>query len=205
MYIEYSVYIGEIVLRVSNGKTKLVKNGSSNDMSHFFPSHYSVMGSPWYWMSLEDYMAKKEFSEFNMSPTHLDTKEIQEYIKDHLENINVDRKPLEFVECLGNATKTHFYHLQNMLKLSHGYLTWQYNAVNQNMDGWVRQIVCLGGAHDYPDHALRIVTPFELFVKLLILNFACNVLNRLHRNKAMKECRAWERKLKEFHNKRKGA
>ncbi len=186
------------MLKVTNCKIQLSKCSSSNDMSHFFPSHYSVMGSNWYYMSPEDYMNKKEFSEFNMSPEGFTKDQTNEMVKRVMENSD----PIDHVESLFNPALRYVYNMQQQIKKSGGNLTWQYNVVGGNLDSWYRQMVCLGGVKDCPDLRLRVVTPFELYVKLPILNFVCKIMNKLHHNKAIKEVREWERYLKNIHNKK---
>jgi hypothetical protein len=113
-----------------------------------------------------------------------------------------DPKPIEMAETMMNAGLAYSYRMQQMIKMAGGQLSWQYNAVNQNMNGWIRQVVFLGGTNNYPDSGLHILTYFDVYVKLPVLNYICKILNRLHKNKAIKECRAWDRKLRALYNKK---
>lgn len=177
------------MIAVSHGKPKIIFRPASNDMAQFFPSRFIVMANNWGWMELNDYMAKKEFQEFDMEfkpdPTPEQVEEVLNYVQ--------SGKEIEFYETFFNPALKHVYLMKQQIKKSGGHLTWQYNLVNQNLDGWIRQVVSLGHNSEY---SLRPISLFDRKVKLPILNIICNQLNKLLYFKRKKEIANWNEVLK---------
>jgi hypothetical protein len=179
------------MIAVINGpRPKLQYWKSHNDMGHLYPSHFSVDGTTWGWMSVEDYMEKKEFQEFKVEPDESfnaeELKEIKSIVNDNL--------PIDIYSALGKRHLMYVHRMQQQLKKSGGNLLWQYNQINSDLTGWNRQVVALGHANNGTDWIFRQVSLYDRRIKLPVLNFVCKLLNKLLIPKQKLELRAWNRK-----------
>jgi len=167
----------------------------SNDMGHFYPSHFRVRTEHWGWLSLNDYMLKKEFQEFKIEPDSAFTPEQIAEIKDAVDN---DRE-FDMFETLGKPHLNYYRQMKLELNKSGGNILWQYNQINSNLDGWTRQIVALGAAQEKHDFLLRRISLFERYITIPLFKRICKVLNFLMKPKMKLEQRAWQRNKAKFH------
>ena len=126
------------MIRVGRGKPSISFIPGHNDMSHYFPGEWVT--NDYFIMNIDEYMSKKEFDSFDMSPKHLsdeDMKEVVEYMKNR-------NTPLKFEECLLSAGKMYIYNMQRLINKAGGSTLWQFNAIDPQMKGWVRQCIGLG-------------------------------------------------------------
>ena len=185
------------MIAVTNGpKTRIDFCRSSNDMGHFYPSHFRVRTEHWGWLSLNDYMSKKEFQEFKVAE---DAKFTPEQLKELKAAVD-EGKELEIFECIGKPHLMYYRSISFELKKSGGNLLWQYNQINSTMDGWTRQVVALGAAQEKHGFIMRRVSLFERKVTIPLFKYICKGLNLLLKPKMKLEARSWKRKKQQMHN-----
>lgn len=179
------------MIRVGIGKPRLTFVPGHNDMSHYFPSHWEV--NDYFYMSLDDYMQKRAFDKFDMNPKDLDPKDVQGMV----EKVNSGKK-IDHVEAMLNPAMAYAYRMQQMIDMNpNKSLLWAFNAINKNLDGWVRQVVVLG------ENRLARWTWHDAYVKLPYLKAKARMLNYLNRGKAKKEWDDWQKFLDNMHKEKK--
>ena len=159
-------------------------------MSHYFPGHWEV--TDYFYMSLNDYMEKKAFENFDMNPEHLEKEDVLSMV----ERMKSGEK-IRIEECMANPAMAYAYRMQEMIKKAGGTLLWQFNAVDSKLEGYIRQVVCLG------EKSLVRWSWYDAHVRLPLLRRKARLLNYLRRHKAQKEWDDWQKYLDELHNKRK--
>ena len=185
------------MIAVTNGpKTRIDFCRGSNDMGHFYPSHFRVRTEHWGWLSLNDYMSKKEFQEFKLEPDSTFTSEQIAEIKEAVDN----NKEFDIFETIGKPHLTYYRQMKLELDKSGGNLLWQYNQINSNLDGWTRQVVALGAVQEKHGFVMRRVSLFERKVTIPLFKYICKLLNLLLKPKMKLELRAWKRKKQQMHN-----
>lgn len=166
------------MIKVSFSKPKLIFIPASNDMSHFSPSHYTT--SDYFLMELIEFMEKKEFGSFNMKP-RLTEEQMGEMLA-RAKNPEPLSQEQETVLWLTNPWEVEF---RRLIKQS-GSIMWQFNAVNKDMSGYVRQIVILGETKFYA------WSWFDCYVKRPIFSVTVRLLNKLRFRKVKKEIQEWD-------------
>ena len=174
------------MLKVGRSKPKLAFSPASNDMSHFFPSHYYV--NDYFIMELYDFIEKKSFDSFNMKPDFS-----KEQIKEILERIQNPKTQFDDIAC--QITNPWEFQLRSLIKKSGGYQIWQFNAVNKNMTDYVRQIVVLG------DSTLLQWNWIDVNIKFPVLRLVVNILNFFRIRKVRKEIATWDAFVKSVRSK----
>jgi len=167
------------MIRVGMDKPRILFSPASNDMSYFYPSHYSVT-TP-FLMELYDFIEKRDFGRFNMKPD-LTKEQIEDCIRRIQKNEEVDMTFL----MLTNPWE---YELRQWLKRS-GTMVWQFNAVSIDMSGYERRAVALG------DTNLRNWSWFDFYVRYPVYTAIAHTLNWLRKRKIQKEIDAWDTYLK---------
>lgn len=164
------------MIRVNTSKVKIVFTPGWNDMGAYFPSEYEVRGE-WVYMSMVDYVQKREFERFDMKPKL--SQDEMERLKTRL--LNKDFNDSSFIHGPWEAE------LKRMIELAGGYTVWQYNVINQTADGYVRLCSALG------EPRLRRIGTLERVIKLPVFKLVCRFLNYLHRSKQIKEVTEWKK------------
>lgn len=160
------------MIRVSNSPVKLQFVEGHNDMSHYTASHWTT--TDWYYMTSEDYKDKYEFEYFDMKPK-LSPEQVN-HLSDVMSNGGtIDPKICPWADVM-----------DQLIKKAGGHLLWQYNATHKNGVDYVRQVAVLG------EERIRIVTRFDCYIKLPVLQFVCNILNKARRHKVAKEYTEWD-------------
>jgi len=176
------------MIRVSmSGKPHIKFNKSSNDMSHFFPSEFSV--SYYFYMSMNDYMEKTEFENFDMKP-NLSKEEVKKMTTRAL-----NKEDIKIEEAIFSPGINYLYNMQRLIKKSGGQI-WQFNVVNKDLDGWIRQTCVLG------QKSIIRWTWIDVYIKLPILNFLCRIANKFLYFKRGKEIKEWDEFLDGIHKRR---
>jgi hypothetical protein len=138
------------------------------------PSHYTT--NDFFYMSLMEYVEKREFDTFNMKPD-LSKEQVEEILKK-------TRNGEEFTPWENPWA----YEMNRLIKKAHGQV-WQFNAVSKDLDGYVRQVVCLG------ENKMRRWSWFDAFVVLPVLEATAKLLNKLRSHKVAKELEDWQKFL----------
>lgn len=165
------------MLRVGIGKPKLHYVQGHNDMSHYFPSCWET--TDYFFMSLTDYMEKREFDEFNMDPN---------LSKAELDLIG---KKLEGKEELTLLDSPWTYRMSKLIEKAHGQTVWEFNSPNKDLTDYIRNVVVLG------EDQLRLWSWYDAKIKFPILRIVCYILNKLNSFKARKEWKEWEKYVNE--------
>ncbi len=158
----------------TNGKPKLTLNKAYNDMGSFSPSNYTV--NDYFYMSLEEYMEKLEFETFDIS------------------RVSIEKEKAESGE-LYSLLVTHGLtasHQADRLISKAGGQIWQFNAVNKNLDGYIRSFVMLG------EKQMVRWSWFDAYVKLPALKVVANVLNVLIKSRVKRELTNWQNFLEKI-------
>lgn len=187
------------MIRTASSKPKISFIPGSNDMSHYSPSTFSVTN--WWWMGLEDFMAKKEFADFNLTP-HLSKEEIEAAIRYSTLKINKkglteqEIKDKEYAQDMAEMLECPYsYRMKQLIKKSGGNLLWQYDATNKDLTGYIRQVTALG------QKSMVRLSWFDCNIKLPILEVFCNLLNKTLYFKRKKEIADWDKVLDNIHKK----
>jgi len=167
------------MIRVGHGKPRLIFIEAHNDMSHFTPSHYVV--NDYHYMTVPEYIDKKEFSSFNMKP-NLSKEEINNIVSRTVPSIKTSLE-----EDIINSLMMHPWEAQikRLINKSKGML-WQYDAVNMEMNGYVRNVVALGS------NSLQRWSFHDAYIVYPALMSIANTLNKLRKYKTDKEWADWE-------------
>lgn len=169
------------MIKVGFSKPKLQFHHASNDMSHFFPSQYSV--TDYFLMEAGDFIEKREFGSFNMEPK-LTEQELAEILD------RVNRGPFTpEEEMILQFTNPWEYQMRYWIKRSGG-MIWQFNAIDKNLNGYCWQIVCMGKSKLY------ILTWFDAYVVYPILSKIASILNYLRIQKVKNEIKSWDNYLR---------
>ncbi len=161
------------MIRVGTGKLKMRFVESHNDMGHFFPSEYVV--NDWFWMGLDDYIEKSEFSNFDMTMPKAEMDLI-------LEELGADIAPTKFDPNPRSHPRA--YRMKQLLQKSKQ-LVWEFNVPNNKLDGYLRCVVVLG------EPGLCTWSGFDCFVKLPILRKFCILANWTNRWRVIREWKEW--------------
>lgn len=187
------------MLRVTTyPKTKINLIKSHNDMGHLTPTSFGVSTKCWFWMSLNDYMEKKEFEKFDFDSLIKSLGKEQE--RELCEAIRCG-KTSEFIDKInGNnifSPFTSLGHLKRLLERSGGYLLWQFDAANPKFDGYVRSMVAMGS--NDKNTTLRQLSLFEAKIQIPVYSFVCKVLNKclyFYNKKEMTDWLSFKRRVK---------
>lgn len=156
---------GVNMVRVGIGKPKIWFYRTYNDMGHVYPAYFDCVD--WFWMDLNDFMAKTEFEAFNMKP-NLPKEEKNKL----LEKVLFKREKIDHLDALLSASYAWAYELQCLLDRSKSQI-WEFNAVNKNLDGYIREVAFLG------DKRLTKWSWFDAYIKFVIFNLTCRILNKM--------------------------
>lgn len=157
------------MIRVGKGKPQLRFVEGHNDMSHYFPSSWEV--NNYFYMDVSDYIAKKEFEDFDMCVP------LEEGIK--------ASKAVLAGEELTQFEHPWAYRMKKLIEKAHGQI-WQFNAVDSSLSGRIRQVVILGQKTLVP------WTWHDAYVILPTLKATARVLNALRSGKVEQEIKQWE-------------
>ncbi len=146
-------------------------------MSHFFPSEYEV--TDWFWMNETDYLEKLEFETFDMKPM---------MSKSEAEDMTARMQAPDFVASPFGWEGQ----LQHHIKNAGGTTIWQFNVVNKNVDGWIRQLACLGQGE-----TLKRWSWFDAYVKWPVLNITRRLMNHTLYFRRKREWAEWEKHLRD--------
>ena len=160
------------MIAVSTHPIKIYYSPAYNDMSHFHLSDFDV--NDWFYMDLNDYIAKLEFANFDMNP-NLPPEEVK-----NISEIVKSGKEVDFI------TSPYYYRMNQLIKDAGGYQVWQFNAINKNLDGYVRQIVVLGGK------GLHRVSWFDRKIKYSVYKYIVKILNKCLYFQHKKEQKEWD-------------
>jgi len=170
------------MLKIGKGRPNIQFQPASNDMGHFFPSEYTM--NDWFYMSLDEYMNKTEFENFNMKDPPLTKFEIDDMMR-RATGADSDTNYPRIVSFWETD-------LQRLIKKAGG-LLWQYNVYNKELDGWLRYTSCLG------EKSLKRWSWFDCYVKFPILDRWCRLLNKTLYFKRKKEWAEWDKFLDTMH------
>lgn len=169
------------MIRVATRKPRIYFQKAWNDMGSFFPSSFEVSGD-WFWMSLDQYMEKTGFENFDMSGDKISKRE-----KDNIASRVVKGEDISDIVKDPDSQITYpwLYQLNWWLDKSKQRL-WEFNAPNKNLDGWIRQVAILGEPN------LVKISWFEARIKFPVLKYICKYLNKCLYFKRKKEIKEWE-------------
>jgi hypothetical protein len=115
-----------------------------------------------------------------------------------MKNPDIEKKALEAGDLgaiMANVMGTSWgQQMDRLIKKAGGQL-WQFNAVSSDLTGYVRQVVCLG------ERKMQRWTWVDAHIKLPILKFTANLLNRLRKSKTDKEWADWQAYLDKVYKK----
>lgn len=155
------------MIKLANGKPQLAWVSASNDMSHFFPSHWAVKGET-FLVTDEMYLKMLWFTD----PELLD--------------INDTAIEMSYEEILQTSAAKRIEWAIN-LNPDKSQL-WQFNSLNEDMLTFSRRVIAFG-------ERSFILPKWSHPLKYKILSLVCHALNYALYFKNRRECADWQKYL----------
>lgn len=163
------------MIYVSNKKPRLYLNPPRHYMSIFYPSSWQA--TDYFIMSVDEYMAKKEFNTFDLNMNDIPRSEWA-----LVSNI-INNKPLHITPT--QTEHPHAYRVAQLIKNAGGDNMWAFDGIKKDLSGYCRQMVVLGG------NSLVRWNWVDRNIRYPMYRFAARVLNSLRGRVVKKEWAEW--------------
>lgn len=131
---------------------------------------YGFICNRWFWMSVEDYLEKKEFTEFDVEAIDWTTAE-REIADQYVKQGKVP--DLDLNDLLVRVVYPNIVRYTRLLKMASYGRVYQFPAISHDFEGHARVCITLGGKE------LRRWSWLEAYVKYPLTVVICRVLNGL--------------------------